>query len=454
MHQRIIATAITAILASQVTHSQTSNPRLSSAIDYETGSSSSINRVPTTSDSYSSSLSIGTSWKANMQCGTFDPQISISNQLNGITDGFKNYMGSIINNATGAVASLPALIIQRANPGLYDLLQQGVMQGKLDFESAEMSCEGFQNVLMGDPASLPWNKGSAAAKDRVWQEEIAASGGDAVAAKDSVRDVDPGNEGVVWVCGDKAGGSGQPTIKSTADVIVAGYNMLHDNSDVCEIGAPSPSMQTDSVLFQYWETAQAAAAYAIAAIGEVEVATCDGCDKIESTHGKGLEYQLRDLSAELYDLMYELIDTDLELTRANLDLVSAPPNIRMTAPVIYELRKMNPIRRSELVQRLSDEIAFGRTIEQSRLLVRMFRAGQREPNVKAYADAEPHIDKSVAVLQENIETILVEMASNNRVANKTMKQILVFREKDIQSTSGVGTRTNAVKADLFNLPQD
>jgi len=453
MHKHILTSAIIAVMVSQAALADSVNPRVNSVLDYETGSSSSMNRVPTKSDNYSASLSIGAKWQTNMQCGAFDPQISISNQLNGITDGFKDYMGNIINNATGAVASLPALIIQRANPGLYDLLQQGVLQGKLDFEAAEMSCEDFQNVLMGDTSGLPWNKGQSAAKDRVWKDKIESSGGDAVAAKDAVRDVDAGNEGVIWVCGDNAGGSGQPTIKSTTDVIIAGYNMLHDRTDVCDAGAPPAGMQDESIVFGYWKTAQEAADYAVAAIGEVEVATCDGCDKIESTHGKGLEYQLRDLSADIYALLFELVDGGRELTRENLDLASAPPNIRMTAPVIYELRKMGAGRQDELIQRLADEIAFGRTVEQSRLIVRMFRAGQREPNVKAYADAEPHIDKSVAVLQENIETILVEMATNNRVANKTMKQILVNREQQIQGTQGAGQRTNKLTSDFTNFPR-
>jgi len=42
-------------------------------------------------------------------------------------------MNNIIQSATGAVASLPALAIQRADPALYDLLQQGILQGKMDF---------------------------------------------------------------------------------------------------------------------------------------------------------------------------------------------------------------------------------------------------------------------------------------------------------------------------------
>ncbi len=40
-------------------------------------------------------------------------------------------MSNVIQSATSAVASLPALIIQRADPGLYNLLTNGVLQARL-----------------------------------------------------------------------------------------------------------------------------------------------------------------------------------------------------------------------------------------------------------------------------------------------------------------------------------
>src|SRR3546814_8321795 len=55
---------------------------------------------------------------------------TIQNQLNGLTNGFQNIMSSVIQNATSAVASLPALIIQRADPGLYNLRSEERRVGK------------------------------------------------------------------------------------------------------------------------------------------------------------------------------------------------------------------------------------------------------------------------------------------------------------------------------------
>ena len=61
-------------------------------------------------------LSIGVGWSSDLMCGNFDISTTVKNQLNGLTDGFRNLMSNVISSATGAVASLPAMVIQRANP--------------------------------------------------------------------------------------------------------------------------------------------------------------------------------------------------------------------------------------------------------------------------------------------------------------------------------------------------
>lgn len=52
-------------------------------------------------------------------------------------------MGDVIQGATGAVASLPAMVIQRANPGLYDMLTNGVLQANVSFDKAQLNCQNM-----------------------------------------------------------------------------------------------------------------------------------------------------------------------------------------------------------------------------------------------------------------------------------------------------------------------
>ena len=91
-------------------------------------------------------LGASVAWGSNLTCGEFDPFVTVSNQLNGITEGFQQMMSNVLQAATAAVASLPGLILQRANPGLYDLMQNGILQGKLDVQFAENVVRASQPI--------------------------------------------------------------------------------------------------------------------------------------------------------------------------------------------------------------------------------------------------------------------------------------------------------------------
>ena len=55
-------------------------------------------------------------------CGKFDPVLGVAETLNQVKTGAEDMLRAMTEAATGAIASLPALILQRANPGLYELM--------------------------------------------------------------------------------------------------------------------------------------------------------------------------------------------------------------------------------------------------------------------------------------------------------------------------------------------
>src|SRR5690554_3854369 len=172
------------------------------------------------------SRGIGVSWNMNATCGNFDIGATVSNQLNGVTDGFQNLMGQVVQNAQGAVASLPAMVIQRANPGLYDLLSNGVLQGRVDFDRASMSCRQMSERMADMVTGQGWQQMAAAES---WQN-AAQSNADVVAAQEQV-DQSGGNQGVTWVGGQRRGGQDQAPIHVVQDTARAGYNLLHGRDD-------------------------------------------------------------------------------------------------------------------------------------------------------------------------------------------------------------------------------
>ncbi|EJJ5193617.1 integrating conjugative element protein, partial [Salmonella enterica] len=121
---------------------------------------------------------------SDLMCGNFDIKTTVGNQLNGITNGFKDLMGDVMTGATGAVSSMPAMILQRANPGLYEMITNGVLQAGLAFDKSKLNCENMANKLadytMGDKSS--WTESAVREEYKV---AVNASGGDAVRAEEA-----------------------------------------------------------------------------------------------------------------------------------------------------------------------------------------------------------------------------------------------------------------------------
>src|SRR5690606_9437432 len=116
----------------------------------------------------------------------------------------------------------PALIIQRADPGLYNLLTNGVLQARLDFDRSKMTCRAIAG-RMADMAGgqLGWDQ---LAEGMALKQAVVGS--DAVSAIDAAES-SRGNLGVPWVGGENAGGTGQRPVKLVGDVTRAGYNLLN-----------------------------------------------------------------------------------------------------------------------------------------------------------------------------------------------------------------------------------
>lgn len=422
-----VCLAITSGLASADTLRYSS--RLSDLLDYEVGGG--YTASPPTTVHTVPILDLGIGWDLNMECGKFDPKISVSNQLNGITDGFRDMMDNIIQSATGAVAALPGLAIQQAHPALYDLLQQGILQGKMDFEWAETSCDEMASVMMGEQ-SFPFEKYKMSIKTNNWAEQIGLSGGDAIRAKKALDNANHGNEGAEWTCGTKKGGTGQPAINALKDVVIVGYNIMYDRANSCDTGSVSAAVGNGTPLYSYWTTPVAAANWAASVVGDTQIRTCDGCTKIEGVAGKGLTYMHRDLAETLYTRIEDLVDGSTTLSWQNLNLVSAPPGIQINQTIILSIRKRSAAGRQEMISKLAGEIAYARIVEQGRLLTQMLRTGVKEPNVSNFEPAKIVVNEAIDHLQVELDQLDQEIQTRKMIAKDTIMKIIGWEEKKVQ----------------------
>lgn len=361
-------------------------------------------------------LGVGASWRANMMCGNMSLTNTLQNQLNGATEGFQQIMGSIVQNATQAVMSLPALIIQRANPGLYELLSNGVMQGRIDFDRSKLTCQAMAEKMADKVGQAGWG---ALAKNQEMQGNLEQTDGDAVAAVKNTE-ARNGNNGVSWVGGSKAGGNGQMPIRVTSDVVRAGYNLLHnrtadDNSSI------SSSECLGGAICQTWASPQEESEWAVRVLGESEVATCDTCETLRATTGSGLTPLIQEAYSERLQALQGLLSGSLPPTPDNLAKASSPM-LPVTRVVIEALR--DDPDQELLARRLASETALSSVLDKALLLLRTLLAGSHEPNIASAEPAQTALTKNIDALEREIRLLQTELQVRQILATNTASLVL------------------------------
>lgn len=375
---------------------------------------------PASSQTETITLGASIEWGANLTCGAFDPFVTVSNQLNGVTEGFQQMMSNVLDAATAAVASLPGLILQRANPGLYDLMQNGILQGKLDLEFAKTSCEEISRRLAD---KLPGDDWTLVSAGQGWRNAV-AEGGDIIATKEAL-DAAAGDAGLPWTCGELRGGAGQPPVAVNADTVVAGYNVLL-NREPCDGSPPTGIGPDESRLLAQWPTPTEAAEFTVAVLGDTTIQTCQGCERVQGTPGKGLAFVQEETQLEIEETLAALVAGGASPTVDELLAVSAPPGIVVTRPLIEAIRGDD--NRVFLVQRLAGEIALARTLERALLVRRLLQAGKREPNVASIGPAQAALATSLADLTAEIDGLLYELNVREAITSNTAQKLLVRRQ--------------------------
>ncbi|ACO79783.1 conserved hypothetical, protein [Azotobacter vinelandii CA] len=346
------------------------------------------------------SITVGMGWQNNLICGNMSLSNTLENQLNGATNGFQTIMSTVIQNVTGAVSSLPALALQRSNPALYNLLTNGILQARLDYDRSKGACRSLVE-RMADIAGNQMGWGTVAQAQKMGQ--ALSTSADAVEVVDKSESA-PGSGGVTWVGGTQAGGAGQQPIRVVGDVTRAGYNQLNRRSPTNTSSIPADSC-ANGLVCGYWESPAEAAAFGNRVLGEQQIRTCEGCAS-ESTPGVGLTLLIQETYDEKIKAIEELLKPGTEITDEKLRQASSD-SLPVTRGVIAALRDERD--QKVLAQRLASEVALSEVLGQALLLTRLLNSGAREPNVAANALAVSAVGQQTAVLQKEIDNLKMEL---------------------------------------------
>ena len=348
-------------------------------------------------------------------CGKFDPVAAVTNTLNDIGSGVDNMMNAMTAAATSAIASLPALILQRANPGLYDLFQNALIKAEETMQLATKSCEQMETEIA--QGKNPYADLITLSKGNDWKVQMGIGGNDAVTAKDTVESSN-GDNGVPWI-GGQAGGTGQPVLEFTGDIVEAGYN-INMNRAVTDT-SPVPAASATR-LSEIWGSPAEARDWTVDVVGENIVTTCDTCRK-DSIPGTGLLPKLYQESATVTTEIQNLVSGATPLTLTNLEQITAP-GVAITRQVIEAIREMPASEQSLIMGRLVSEISTARTVEKALYARRLLLSGRQVPEVYATEVAREHADNSIAELDKEIENLLFETRVRKEVVSDTVATLL------------------------------
>jgi integrating conjugative element protein (TIGR03755 family) len=254
-------------------------------------------------------------------------------------------------------------------------------------------------------------------KGNDWKVQMGVGGNDAVTAKDSVE-TSNGDNGVPWM-GGQAGGSGQPVLEFTGDIVQAGYN-INMNRAVTD-ASPVPAASSTR-LSEIWATPAEARDWTVDVVGENIVTTCDTCRK-DTVPGTGLLPKLYQESAAVTTQVQNLVSGATPPTLVNLDTIAAP-GVAITRQVIEAIREMPASEQSLIMGRLVSEISTARTVEKALLARRLLLTGRQVPEVYATDVAREHADASIAELDKDIENLLFESRVRKEVVSDTVALLL------------------------------
>jgi integrating conjugative element protein (TIGR03755 family) len=396
-------------------------------------------------------INVGIGWRSDLMCGNFDIDTTVKNQLNGVTDGFQDLMGEVIENATSAVASLPAMVIQRANPQLYDLLTNGVLQGRLDFDKSQLSCKNMAQKMTDYAYNSAWTQAAQAEN----YQGIVAGEPDAVRAEQEAAK-EAAKNGKRWVGGERRGGQGQKPIKVITDTTTAGYNILNNRSTTDS--SPLSGDSCEGEVCRLWGSPDEAAKWMTRVIGEQNINVSpendesgSGEDRSGAQAGTGLTPLIEEEQEKIAEVLGELVNGSLPPTSENLAKASGG-QLQLTRGVVVALR--DDPDAAVLGERLTGEMALARVMEQTLTARRTLLAGMREPNIAGEKEAQTQLGQATTQLDRELDQLRLELEMRRMLADNASTTILQRKiQRDATRGQAIGVEDDG-EARTSELKQD
>ncbi|MCB1776124.1 MAG: hypothetical protein KDI50_01695 [Candidatus Competibacteraceae bacterium] len=184
---------------------------------------------------YSQKFSLDANFSAGFgySCGQFNAFDNVEAMINQTIEKFKELPQMFVMAVQGAIAALPAYILNKINPTLYNTVTKNLDEAFRLFEVNFKDCQTIEReIALGQN---PYQSLVMAGIGDRMRVEMGFGNGTIDERMKVVRTNGPSN-GVVMSAGKRYGGDGQEPIDATKDVLTSGVNLLTDrdvsNTDV------------------------------------------------------------------------------------------------------------------------------------------------------------------------------------------------------------------------------
>jgi integrating conjugative element protein (TIGR03755 family) len=414
LRYRIVSALVAACVVAAPAVAQTQDvPRSQSQLYYRIGGSAPAARSPNP-NALTVKLGLGTKLNANYTCGKFDVGLSWANLMNGFSS-----LGTQITGAVQAgIGALPLYILQRAQPGLYELFQTYAKKAEIAVSAAMDSCAQMEaQIKQGDD---PYAKWVGLAKGEGWTVE-AGSNTDVISAKSKIE-TNNGREGVTWIDNKKAGGATQPPVRTVNDIMVAGYNVTmmrpvssSNTADYSSGGTP---------LGKIFSRPQDAADFAVTVLGDQLISTCDepSCAQKGVVTALGLQSRY-DAEIPVALDQVKLAISSNSPTYAAL-AAAGGPDVAMSTDLVRAMRELPADMQAISAQRLAKEIALARTIDKALAVRAVMITGMSLPEVQKNGAAMAVAKTKADLLTQYIQDLLFESRVRREVISDTAGSLL------------------------------
>lgn len=398
------------------------------------------NVVPTTpSMNATAEVAINNLGAIGYNCGSFNKGASFANALNGLEDTGMQMYNNVILAAQGAMMELPAYTIVKANPGLYQLAQNGFFSGQWDITTGLKSCQQMaDDIDQGrNPYSGLFNASQrykykalqTGSSSRTSLNDLTyrqASSSDVTTASQKVAD-DNGRSGVPWMHGSyvdggkHAGGFNQDAIYMTKDIVIAGVNAMIGREDF----ASNIEIPTTDGISAFFKTPEDAADWAVKALGENKVYVyTDAGQQSSATPGQGLLPLVQNEYDDIHQNLIDIVTGNKQPTLDNIKSISST-RIMISVDTLNSIKNEDGLTRDFEISTLAQGVASSRVVDQAQELIIILQTAMQVPDIAINQTAKAFIDQYISTLQKQIDLII----KNNETSQKLITtSIQAFNE--------------------------